>query len=253
MSYSKKIIDTIIEVAEENDFNISEEFTDKYIEVGKFSPAGHDFTFTIEKGKNVHDLIKNIYNYYDSFDVSEETSYWLNNFGHGKNGAPYDMKDVYEDMECCKQYILDFYNIIKKLQDDGKLNYITGMNVVLSTNQTFENDELLSLGQFEIELQDNSKVSFDFLDSEHLIDNEHKMYNVTLENLDLMTFPDAVNITANDIKHMKHFIEFYIDLEDTSINSNDFEFNIEECEMYFSDGFTIILSKLKKQLEIKNK
>ena len=40
---------------------------------------------------------------HESFDVSEEAYLWLDNFGHGKNGAPYDMKDVYEDMEEAKE------------------------------------------------------------------------------------------------------------------------------------------------------
>jgi len=40
---------------------------------------------------------------YESFDASEEAYLWLDNSGHGKNGAPYDMKDVYEDMEEAKK------------------------------------------------------------------------------------------------------------------------------------------------------
>lgn len=31
--------------------------------------------------------------------MSYETYLWLDSNGHGKNDAPYDMKDVYEDVE----------------------------------------------------------------------------------------------------------------------------------------------------------
>ena len=33
--------------------------------------------------------------------------------GHGKNGVPYDLKDIYEDMEGVKNMIQDLYNVIK--------------------------------------------------------------------------------------------------------------------------------------------
>ena len=42
---------------------------------------------------------------YNNFDCSEETYLWLDNTGHGTNGAPYDMKDLYEDMEACEEML----------------------------------------------------------------------------------------------------------------------------------------------------
>ena len=56
-----------------------------------------------------------IITYYENFDVSEEAYYWLDDSGHGKNGAPYDMKDVYEDMEECKEFIYDAFCLIRNL------------------------------------------------------------------------------------------------------------------------------------------
>ena len=44
-------------------------------------------------------FIENIRSYAKDFDMSYETYLWLDSNGHGKNNAPYDMKDVYEDME----------------------------------------------------------------------------------------------------------------------------------------------------------
>ena len=41
------------------------------------------------------------------YDVSYETYLWLDNTGHGKNGAPYELEDILEDIKACEQYIQD--------------------------------------------------------------------------------------------------------------------------------------------------
>lgn len=79
----------------------------------KYSPAGQDFGFEVE-GDDLDELASNIYEYYDDFDVSYETYLWLDNTGHGTNGAPYDMKDLYEDMQACEDFIIELYEIIKE-------------------------------------------------------------------------------------------------------------------------------------------
>ena len=79
----------------------------------KYSPEGQDFGFEVE-GEDLNEIANNIYNYYDDFDVSYETYLWLDGSGHGCNGAPYDMKDLYEDMQTCEEYIYELYEIIKE-------------------------------------------------------------------------------------------------------------------------------------------
>ena len=82
---------------------------------GKHSPAGQDFHISVDTGNDV-DLFKhNVYERYIDFDVSQETYLWLDESGHGKNGAPYDMKDLYEDMEACQEMILELYNIVNEV------------------------------------------------------------------------------------------------------------------------------------------
>lgn len=85
-----------------------------YISLQIYSPAGQDFNITIDTENDVDVFIENIYEYYESFDVSYETYLWLDEYGHGKNGAPYDMRDLYNDMETCEQLILKLYNELKK-------------------------------------------------------------------------------------------------------------------------------------------
>lgn len=81
------------------------------IEFGKYSPEGQDFRFTVE-AKNLNELADNVMEQYESYDVSYETHLWLDNCGHGQNGAPYDMQDVYRDMQSCKDSIMKIYDII---------------------------------------------------------------------------------------------------------------------------------------------
>ena len=81
----------------------------------KYSPAGQDFYFSVsvpnEDDEDVfYDNVADaIYKYWEGFDVSYETYIWLDETGHGRNGAPYDMMDVYKDMEACETMIHDLW------------------------------------------------------------------------------------------------------------------------------------------------
>mgnify|MGYP004561070259 CR=1 FL=1 len=105
----------IIEVVEANGWSVyieDESESNICFDFGKYSPAGQDFHVSAELENNEPDtLTDNLYARYSDFDVSSETYLWLDNDGHGKNGAPYDMKDLYEDMEACQEMIMDLYNI----------------------------------------------------------------------------------------------------------------------------------------------
>ena len=88
----------------------------------KYSPAGQDFSFEADmEENNIQYLLNNIYDFYKNYDCSEEAYLWLDETGHGTNGAPYDMKEVYEDMEACEKYVLDLYDILIE-EDWDKLN-----------------------------------------------------------------------------------------------------------------------------------
>ena len=91
------------------------EYEDEYC-FSKCSPAGQDFNFSIDKTEieTIEDLADAVYNYYENYDCSEEAYIWLDNTGHGKNGAPHDMKDVYEDMEACETYIYELYELLEE-------------------------------------------------------------------------------------------------------------------------------------------
>lgn len=109
MKFSKKLTNAIEEAGftiECDDSNV--------IGFGKYSSEGQDFHFYIDTEEDIGSFLYNILEYYNGFDVSEETYLWLDEFGHGKNGAPYDMLDVYKDMEECQGFIYELYEIVKE-------------------------------------------------------------------------------------------------------------------------------------------
>lgn len=83
----------------------------------KSTPAGMEYMVTIETGESYHRFALNAYDQYADYDPSYEAYICLDNTGHGRNGAPYDMRDVYEDMLCCEQYLLDIYRTLVAYED----------------------------------------------------------------------------------------------------------------------------------------
>ena len=108
----KDVIAKVSENAEENGFSVDvynnrEDKEEYYFEFSKFSDCGRDFTFSIffNTLDDISDIADKIYEYYEDFDVSYETYIWLDNFGHGMNGAPDDMLDAYNDTKQCEVFI----------------------------------------------------------------------------------------------------------------------------------------------------
>lgn len=108
----KEFINKVKEITEKLSWNI--DINDNSFTFSKHSPAGQDFSFS-EYGEDLEELINSISSYCKGFDCSEETFLWLDNFGHGKNGAPYDMKDLYEDMEKCLKMVEKLKNELETL------------------------------------------------------------------------------------------------------------------------------------------
>lgn len=106
MKLSKKLIKKI----EEHDFSVYED--DEGYDFRKYSSEGQDFGFYIHNENTLEEFANAVLYYYEGYDPSEEASYWIGQDGHGKNGAPYEMIDVYNDMVECKSYIYELYEII---------------------------------------------------------------------------------------------------------------------------------------------
>ena len=110
-------IEDLIEEIEKLGWTVEKEEEKEKVSLfmSQYSTAGQDFSFTLEFNGDVGDFIDSIYDYHDGYDVSEEASYWLDDSGHGINGAPHDMKDLYEDMEACASMVNSLYDELTKI------------------------------------------------------------------------------------------------------------------------------------------
>lgn len=107
-----KSIKKMVEVAEKLGWAVTINGND--IMFSKFSPAGQDFNVEIT-ADSLEEIIEKIEERCENFDCSEETYIWLDNSGHGTNGAPYDMKDLYEDMEACLEMMKELCSELEEV------------------------------------------------------------------------------------------------------------------------------------------
>lgn len=112
----KKDIKKMIEVAQELGWAVCVDKDE--IEFSKNSPQGQDFNITITdtKTNSLESILGAIEEQCDEFDPSQEAYYWLDNSGHGTNGAPYNMGDLYQDMEDCLEMMEDLRDKLNEIE-----------------------------------------------------------------------------------------------------------------------------------------
>ena len=94
----------LLEAIEAEGWSVRPSIQDKkhIADIAVFSPAGEDFCPTIWYGDgSAPEFVEELGEYIESYDVDEETYLWLGSDGHGKNGAPYHIKDLLADKEWC--------------------------------------------------------------------------------------------------------------------------------------------------------
>ena len=115
-----KKFEKIYEIAEREGWQVDYYYVDEQetkvtFSFEKYSPAGQDFYFEVsvpndEDEDIFYDNVAHaIYEYWEGCDVCYETYIRLDETGRGKNGAPYDMKDVYEDTQACEDMTHDLW------------------------------------------------------------------------------------------------------------------------------------------------
>ena len=113
MRTRNKIIKEVVQCAEANGWHVdAEKHQDKNIvifEFSQFTPAGQDFFFSATmQGRSLES---------EDFDADAEAYLWLDGNGHGKNGAPYHMKDVLADMEAAEGMVCKLLEEVRGLAD----------------------------------------------------------------------------------------------------------------------------------------
>ncbi len=116
---TKRLIKKIVRCAEDKGWNVNIERHNgmTIFEFSQFTPAGQDFSFSAAMTANDLDsLIADMEDYYEGFDVDSEAYLWLDGNGHGRNGAPYRMRDVLEDMEAAEGMTKTLLDAVKTLE-----------------------------------------------------------------------------------------------------------------------------------------
>lgn len=111
-----KKLNFLMEKIKECGFNIQHDDGSDYV-ISDFSPYGQDCNAYIDTQDDAALFVENIREYASDFDVSYEAYLWLDSEGHGANGAPYDMRDVYEDMEWWKNRLEDLADTLEVALD----------------------------------------------------------------------------------------------------------------------------------------
>ncbi len=119
--YIDDLTDAVVECAEAKGWKVNAGIYYKEqkseFEFQKYSPAGRDFSFSVEmRCANINSLIENMEEYYEDFDVDSEAYLWLDQSGHGRNGAPYRMRAVIEDMEATERMIERLLDAIRNME-----------------------------------------------------------------------------------------------------------------------------------------
>lgn len=95
-------MEELIKAIEEHGWqvHITEQDGQKIAELERFAPGGEDFVTSVWFGGGTTEEFANALDEYcENYDVDYETYIWLGDDGHGKNGAPYHIKDILADKE----------------------------------------------------------------------------------------------------------------------------------------------------------
>lgn len=92
-----------------------------YYLLSRKSPAGISVIIEFSKPKNMKKFIENVFDAYQKYDVSCETMNWVDGTGHGRNGAPYELEDVLNEIKWCKNSIAELWYELKEIEYEDKL------------------------------------------------------------------------------------------------------------------------------------
>lgn len=112
----KVLVSKIIEIAEIQGFTVYHEKKGSETEFSfsQFTERGQDFSFSISMdNQDFVTFLTELSDYYEGYDPEAEIMLWLDNDGHGKNGAPFHMRDVLSDMEDCEKMIGQLFDALQ--------------------------------------------------------------------------------------------------------------------------------------------
>lgn len=107
----------IWDIAESNDWSIriDERRDGRFdVELEKFVNS-YDYLISICLDNcSVNEMVRGLSEYVEDFDPDEDASLWIGDDGHGKNGAPYKIRDILDTMDKCKDEANELLRIYRE-------------------------------------------------------------------------------------------------------------------------------------------
>lgn len=107
----------VTDIAQEKGWSISVEDENKtsiQFEFQRYTKYGQDFNFNADmQDEDINTLIAGMKRYYEDFGPDYEAYLWIGDDGHGRNGAPYHIKDIVSEMEEAEEQI---YELLQALE-----------------------------------------------------------------------------------------------------------------------------------------
>lgn len=113
----QKTIQKVTEIAQSKGWSVKVDGKNQSnIQFGfqRYTNSGQDFNFNAQmQHEDIDTLIYDIEQYFEGFDPDYEAYLWIGSDGHGKNGAPYHIKDIVSDMEKAE---IEIHDLLKALE-----------------------------------------------------------------------------------------------------------------------------------------
>lgn len=217
---------------------------DGYVCFQTTTNEGQDCHFEIEKFDSADDFAEELWNYYENFDVSSEAYLWLDDSGHGTNGAPYEMIDVYNDMKEYRHNIFELWNKLNKAFQGVAYIYLDEHTDIITGQTPVDNNDVGNESTaIEYELPDNfsekAKKYWEYLEGAAFIYEYEGRLVITDESLELTEYENgAPRWVFNSWEELEEMLEMCYD---------DYAEGIEEIlepvEKYaFENGVTTFIN-----------
>ena len=112
-----EIDNKVIALIEEHDFSINS-YEDGTVELERYTQAGEDWIVDLSFDGTVNGFFKEIYEYYDNFDVDEAAGFWIEL--RGQRGVPSSVRTLLEDAEWKDSELKSLYYDALKLNFGSK-------------------------------------------------------------------------------------------------------------------------------------
>ena len=118
-----KLKDLITAIGEEQGWSVKvygSEISDTSVEFQRYSSEGQDYSFLVSDFDDTDDFVKELRVHYEDFDADYEASLWIGSDGHGKNGAPFHIKYIINDMEEMEAKLGELYEAFESRRGELK-------------------------------------------------------------------------------------------------------------------------------------